>query len=192
MNNVCPNIVEFHRYWKDAPMVRDLYSALEGTYLQQQDGTVCAAKAMVKCACKTIVQELDDPDNPVLLWKNGPLKAASPSLSNWMNAATQLLDLVNDKTDPLNGLIGQYNQLAIKLGTYRNNLGNIGHGKAGFDQKLTTHHRRAALLIADTIVGFLHDAYLLNQTDPEQTFEPYEKFNTHNNLIDQELSLIHI
>ncbi|MCV6602616.1 MAG: abortive infection family protein, partial [Cohaesibacter sp.] len=133
---------------------------------KDNDGVICAAKAMVECACKTIVEELDDPSNPIKEWPNSPVKKSDPAMGDWMAAATNLLNLVNDKTDAFNSIIGQYNELAKKLGRFRNKAGTIGHGRMGFEQKLSAHHRRTALITADTVIGFLHDAYLATQTDP--------------------------
>lgn len=139
---------------------------------------------MVECACKTIVEELDDPSNPIKDWPNSPIKAADPGMGDWMAAATNLLNLVNDKTDAFNSVIGQYNELAKKLGRFRNKAGTIGHGRMGFEQKLSAHYRRAALITADTVIGFLHDAYVATQTDPVSTYEPYDRFPALNATID--------
>ena len=46
--------------------------------------------------------------------------------------------------------------------------------------------------MADTVVGFLHDAYLLTQTDPAKTFEPYENFSEHNKAIDAKCSFSNV
>lgn len=46
------------------------------------------------------------------------------------------------------------------------------------------HHRRSALLAADALVTFLHEAYLEREPDPVRTFEPYERFETSNATID--------
>lgn len=184
MKELCPNIYDFCRHWSDAPNVKQALQALELVDKEDNDGVLCASKAMVECACKTIVEELDDPSNPIKGWPNSPIKAEDPSMGNWMAAATNLLDLVSDKTDAFNSIIGQYNELAQKLGRFRNKAGTIGHGRMGFEQKLSAHHRRTALITADTVIGFLHDAYLATQTDPVSTFEPYDRFSQINDVID--------
>jgi hypothetical protein len=60
----------------------------------------------------------------------------------------------------------------------------VSHGTDGFFAKLSTHHRRAALLAADAIVTFLHAAYLERDLDAVFSEEPYEKFKATNNIID--------
>lgn len=184
MKDLCPNIYDFCRHWSSAPNVKQALQALEIVDKEDNDGVLCASKAMVECACKTIVEELDDPSNPIKGWPNSPIRAEDPSMSNWMAAATNLLDLVSDKTDAFNSIIGQYNELANKLGRFRNKAGTIGHGRMGFEQKLSAHHRRTALITADTVIGFLHDAYMATQTDPVSTFEPYDRFPQINDVID--------
>lgn len=184
MKDLCPNIYDFCRHWSVAPNVKQTLQALEIVDKEDNDGVLCASKAMVECACKTIVEELDNPANPIKNWSNSPIKAADPSMGDWMAAATNLLNLVSDKTDAFNSIIGQYNELAKKLGRFRNKAGTIGHGRMGFEQKLSAHHRRTALITADTVIGFLHDAYLSQYTDPVSTFEPYERFSKSNTIID--------
>lgn len=192
MKDLCPNIYEFCRHWSAAPNVKQALQALEIVDKEDNDGVLCTSKAMVECACKTIVEELDDPADPIKNWPNSPIKADDPSMSNWMAAATNLLDLVNDKTDAFNSIIGQYNELAQKLGRFRNKAGTISHGRMGFERKLSAHHRRTALITADTVIGFLHDAYLATQTDPVSTFEPYDRFPAFNEAIDAQCAFIEV
>lgn len=61
----------------------------------------------------------------------------------------------------------------------------MSHGKDGFILKLSVHHRRAALLAADAIVTFLHEAYLERELDAVLSKEPYERFKATNDLIDE-------
>ena len=60
----------------------------------------------------------------------------------------------------------------------------------GFEQKLSAHHRRTALITADTVIGFLHDAYMATQTDPVSTFEPYDRFHALNKAIDAQSTFV--
>ena len=184
MKELYPNIKAFQAHWRDAPMVQDGFRAFEACLEKGFDGTVCASRAIVECACKTIVAELEDPENPLRKQANSPINNSKPSLSNWMAATTQLLNLTDGQKDPFNSMIGQYNQLAEKLGKFRNTTGNISHGRMGFARKLSEHHRRSAVLIADTIVGFLHDSYLEQGINPVSSFEPYERFDRINSKID--------
>ena len=47
-----------------------------------------------------------------------------------------------------------------------------------------------AIIAADTVIGFLHDAYLDQQTDPVRTFEPYERFGVFNDKIDAHIGFV--
>lgn len=40
------------------------------------------------------------------------------------------------------------------------------------------------MLAADAIITFLHEAYLEREPDPVRTFEPYERFEASNAMID--------
>ena len=184
MRDLYSNIIAFHTYWKDAPMVQDTFDAFEKSFSEGFDGTVCASKAIVECACKTIVEEFDNPENPIKSHPNSPIKANNPSVTNWMSAATQLLNLVDERNDPFNGIISQYNSLLRTLGKFRNEAGNISHGRMGFVKKLSEYHRRSVVVIADSIIAFLHGAYLDQATNPASTFEPYERFSLFNGNID--------
>ena len=68
--------------------------------------------------------------------------------------------------------------------------GTVSHGKDGFIRKLSVHHRRAALLAADAIVTFLHEAYLERDPDPVLTLEPFERFAESNATIDEYAAII--
>lgn len=61
----------------------------------------------------------------------------------------------------------------------------MSHGRDGFIAKLSIHHRRAALLAADAIVTFLHEAYLERELDAVLSKEPYERFKATNAVIDE-------
>ena len=52
------------------------------------------------------------------------------------------------------------------------------------------HHRRAALLAADAIVTFLHEAYLERDPDPVLTSEPFERFGKSNATIDEHAVIV--
>ena len=184
MSDLYPNIVAFCRHWSNATMLQHTYEALDREFWARNDGCIDAAKSVLECACRTLVEELDDPINPIRERSNSPIKSANPTLGNWLTAAIRLLDLVDEKTDPLNKVISQYNKLTVELGNFRNKVGPLSHGKPGFINPLGEHHRRMAILAADTVIGFLHDAYLAQQTDPVRTFEPYERFGTINEKID--------
>jgi hypothetical protein len=75
------------------------------------------------------------------------------------------------------------------LGELRNDAGTASHGREGFLQRLSVHHHRAAVLSADAIVTFLHQAYLEAELDLVRTREPYERFDHLHRLIDTRVSL---
>lgn len=82
-------------------------------------------------------------------------------------------------------LIKHHNNMTDSLRRLRNEAGTVSHGKDGFIAKLSVHHRRSSLLAADAIVTFLHSAYLEREPDPVRTFEPYERFEASNAIIDE-------
>jgi hypothetical protein len=65
----------------------------------------------------------------------------------------------------------------------------VSHGRDAFLARLSSHHRRAAVLSADAIVAFLHHAYLEAEADLARTREPYERFHNFHNLIDDSVSM---
>lgn len=184
MSDLYPNIASFCRHWSNAAMLQHTYESLDREFRAGSDGCIDAAKSILECACKTLVEELDDPTNPIRERSDSPIKSENPSLGNWLTAAVRLLELVDDRNDPLNKVISQYNTLTVELGNFRKKAGPLSHGKLGFVNRLSDHHRRMAVIAADTVVGFLHDAYLDQQTDPVRTFEPYERFEVFNEKID--------
>jgi hypothetical protein len=85
--------------------------------------------------------------------------------------------------------VSQHHKLTAALGDLRNEAGPVSHGRDGFLDRLSIHHRRAAVLSADAIVTFLHQAYLEADLDLTKTREPYERFAERNALIDSQVSL---
>lgn len=45
------------------------------------------------------------------------------------------------------------------------------------------------MLAADALITFLHEAYLEREPDPVRTFEPYERFQFSNEIIDESVAL---
>lgn len=103
--------------------------------------------------------------------------------------ATRLLDLGAIRHRAFADLIKQHNKLTETLRVLRNEAGTVSHGKDGFIAKLSAHHRRSAILAADAIITFLHEAYLEREPDPVRTLEPYERFEASNAIIDELASL---
>lgn len=122
--------------------------------------------------------------NPIKDWKNSPIKGESPSFNNWVSAGLMLLEIQSVRDDPFSKVISRHFDLVDALGKFRDKAGPVSHGKEGFAKKLSAHHRRAAVLAADALVTFLHEAYLERESDPGTTLEPYERFPNSNALID--------
>lgn len=184
-----PGIERFCGHWKHAPMLQQTFQTLKQTFAEENDGCIDASKGFVECACRVIIENLDDPVNPIKAWKDSPIKAETPSFKDWVSAALRLLDLTESRDDPFSKLLSQHFKLVDELGKFRNLAGPISHGKQGFAHKLSSHHRRAAVLAADALVTFLHEAYLEMEPDPTVTLEPYERFRSGNALIDKHAAM---
>lgn len=174
-----PGIKAFCAHWSHAPMLQQTLETLEREFNEDNDTCIDAAKAIVECACRVIIENLDNPASP--------LKPAeeNPHFGAWVSAAVRVLELSEVRDDVFKKLISQHHKLTETLVSLRNKAGPVSHGKDAFLSKLSVHHRRSSLLAADTIVTFLHEAYLERESDPVLTLEPYERFGRSNSLIDQ-------
>lgn len=178
-----PGIRVFCQHWSHAQTLQNTFETLERTFAEEQDACIDAAKAMVECACRVIIKTLDDPRNPQKR-SNSDL-----TLAQLLGLATKMLKLGEIRHRAFSDLIREYNRLAEALRVLRNEAGTVSHGKDGFISRLSIHHRRAAILAADAIVTFLHEAYLEQEMDPLLTLEPYERFTLSNQIIDKYTSL---
>jgi hypothetical protein len=160
-------------------MLQQTFATLEREFADENDACIDAAKALVECACRVLIEELDDPLSP-----QKP-EATDTPLSHLVGLATRLLDLGAIRHRAFSDLIKQHNKLTETLRVLRNEAGTVSHGKDGFIAKLSVHHRRSATLAADAIVTFLHEAYLEREPDPIRTLEPYERFQSANAVIDE-------
>ncbi len=178
-----PGIKSFSTHWRHAPMLQQTFETLEREFADENDACIDAAKGFVECACRLLIEELDDPLSPK--------KPAAPDtpLGELVGLATRMLDLGTVRHRAFSDLIKQHNKLTDTLRVLRNEAGTVSHGKDGFIAKLSAHHRRSAMLAADAIVTFLHEAYLEREPDPVRTFEPYERFEVSNALIDEYAAL---
>jgi hypothetical protein len=174
-----PGIRAFCTHWKHAPMLQQTFATLEREFADENDACIDAAKGLVECACRVLIEELDDPQAPLK-----PVATDTP-LGELVGIATRLLDLGTIRHRAFSDLIKQHNKLTETLRILRNEAGTVSHGKDGFIAKLSTHHRRSAMLAADAIVTFLHEAYLEREPDPVRTLEPYERFKASNAIIDE-------
>jgi hypothetical protein len=174
-----PGIKAFAVHWRQAPMLQQTFETLEKEFADNNDACIDAAKGFVECACRLLIEELDDPVSP-----KKPT-ASDTGLGELVGLATRMLDLGTVRHRAFYDLIKQHNKLTETLRILRNEAGTVSHGKDGFINKLSAHHRRSALLAADAIVTFLHEAYLEREPNPVRTFEPYERFEASNAIIDE-------
>lgn len=178
-----PGIRAFCQHWSHAQNLQNTLETLEQTFAEEQDACIDAAKAMVECACRVIIETLDDPQNP-----QKPTES-DPKLAKLLGTATKMLKLGEIRHRAFSDLIREYNRLAEALRVFRNEAGTVSHGRDGFITKLSIHYRRAAILAADAIVTFLHEAYLEQELDPLLTLEPYDRFEFSNIVINRYAAL---
>jgi hypothetical protein len=174
-----PAIRECCVYWRDAPMLQQTFDALEKSFATDNDACIDSAKCIVEVVCQIIVAELD---NPALQIKP---KEESPAFGVWVSAAVRALKLGDVRNAAFQKLISQHHKLTTTLGDLRNDAGPVSHGKDGFIEKLSVYHRRAAVLSADAIVAFLHQAYRETELNLLRTREPYDRFSAQNDIIDK-------
>jgi hypothetical protein len=178
----CPGIREACAHWRDAPMLQHTFEALQASLENGSDASIDAAKGIVECVCRTVIDQLDNPTSPLKPRDEAPI-------TQWVSAAIRVLRPSDVRDRQFADLIKHHNGLAESLRVLRNDAGPLSHGKDGFIQALTTYHRRAAILAADAIVAFLHNAYLEAQLDPISSREPWERFAEDNALIDAHVGL---
>ncbi|MFC3119908.1 abortive infection family protein [Jhaorihella thermophila] len=176
-----PGIRAFCAHWSHAPMLQQTFQTLESEFQRDSDACIDAAKGLVECACRLLIEELDDPVAPLK-----PTRSDVP-LGELLGLAVRTLELGEVRHRAFANLIREHNKLADALRILRNEGGTVSHGKDGFIAKLSAHHRRASVLAADAIVTFLHEAYLEREPDPVLTLEPYDRFAKSNALIDEKL-----
>ncbi|MBY5735603.1 abortive infection family protein [Rhizobium leguminosarum] len=180
----CPSIREFCVYWRNAPTLQMTFQALEQALADGNDSCIGAAKGIVECACQVLIAELDDPSSPESDRPDSPLRKADPSLGEYLSTVVRMMKLSDGRHDPFNKIISAHNKLATELNSFRNRADPLSHGKDGFAGRLTEHHRRVAVITADSIIAYLHYAYLERDIDPDGSLEPYERFEPDNWRID--------
>jgi hypothetical protein len=174
-----PGIRECCEYWSEATMLRQTFEALEKSFEDENDACIDCAKCMVEVVCRVILDELDNPAN-----SHKPVKA-NPSFGDWMTAAVRVLRLGDSRDASFSKLVSQYHSLTTCLGDLRKQAGPVSHGKPGFIERLSAHHRRSAVLAADAIVAFLHASYLESEVQLAQTKLPYDRFGKLHSSIDR-------
>src|ERR1700722_2757893 len=173
-----PAIRDCCAYRPGAFMLQQTFQALEKSFVEENDACIDCAKATVEVVCRIIIDELDDSAQPA------KPKEENPSFGVWVSAAVRALKLGDVRNNAFQKLVSQHHKLTKTLRLLRDDAGPVSHGKDGFIERLSSYHRRAAVLSADAIVAFLHQAYLETELNLEQTREPYERFQKFNTLID--------
>jgi hypothetical protein len=164
-------------------MLQQTFEALENSLNQDNDACIDCAKSIVEVFCRIIVDELDSPTHPVRP------RATAPDFGEWVSSAVRVLKLGENQNNKFLKLVSQHHKLTAALGDLRNESGPVSHGRDAFIAKLSVHHRRSAILSADALVMFLHQAYLEAQRDPVNSREPWERFEELNQLIDAHVGL---
>lgn len=179
----CPGIREACAHWRDAPMLQQTFEALERTLEQDNDACIDCAKSVVEAVCRVVVESFHTQQAPLRPTQE------TPSLSDWLSAAVRALKLGDVRDEKFKKLVSSHHKLADALNELRNKAGPASHGKDPYLERLAAHHRRTAVLAADAIVAFLHQAYLDAQLDPISSREPWERFAADNALIDAHVGL---
>ena len=165
-------------------MLQQTFEELQRALADDNDACIDSAKAIVEVVCRLILDELDNPSAPAR-----PAEAL-PDFGVWMASAVRVLKIGDDpRGRSFQKLVSQHHKLTSALGTLRNDAGSASHGRQAFLDRLSAHHRRAAVLAADAIVTFLHGAYLDAEIDWSQTREPYDRFQEVHDRIDANVSL---
>src|SRR4029078_13282057 len=131
----------------DAAMLQQTFDALERAFAAENDAFIDCAKSIVEVVCRVIVDELESPTPPVR-----PREEA-PAFGAWVSAAVRVLKLGDVRHNAFQKLISQHHKLTESLASLRNEAGPVSHGKDGFIARLSSYHRRAAVLSADAIVA---------------------------------------
>jgi hypothetical protein len=164
-------------------MLLQTFEVLERTLEQDNDTCIDCAKTVVEVTCRVIVESFHT--------AREPLKPTheTPSLSDWLSAAVRALKLGDVRDEKFKKLVSSHHKLGDALNELRNKAGPASHGRDPYLERLAIHHRRTAVLAADAIVAFLHQAYLDSQLDPTSSREPWERFEEANTLIDTNVGL---
>lgn len=173
-----PAIRECCAHWPGAAMLHQTFEALEKSFAEDNDACIDCAKSIVEVVCRVIVDELDDPVRPL------KPRDENPTFGAWVSTAVRVLKLGDVRDAAFQRLISQHHKLTTTLGDLRNGAGPVSHGKDAFIARLSSYHRRAAVLSADAIVAFLHQAYTEAELNLARTREPFERFRRQNELID--------
>ena len=177
-----PGIRVFCSYWSQAQTLQSTFATFDQEFIGGRDSCIDAAKALIECSCRVLVDQLEDPAT------SNPLPDDA-SLSDLLSRTVKLLKIQDQRDTNFVAIIREHNRTGDALRKLRNIAGTVSHGKGGFVDVLTAHHRRAAALAADSIISFLHNSYLGLEPDPLLSNERYEKFSSSNQVIDNKTTL---
>jgi hypothetical protein len=178
-----PAIRECCAYWPSAAMLQQTFEALDKSFNEDNDACIDCAKTTIEVVCQIIVDELDDPAQSI------KPQEKLPSFGAWVSTAVRALKLGDVRNNAFQKLVSQHHKLTEALGDLRNVAGPASHGREGFIERLSSYHRRAAVLSADAIVAFLYHGYIESEPNLARTREPYERFEELNELIDGSVTM---
>lgn len=175
-----PAIRECCAHWPDAEMLHQTFQALEKNFVEDNDACIDCAKSIVEVVCRVIIDELDDPTAPI------KPREENPAFGTWVSTAVRVLKLGDVRDAAFQKLVSRHHKLTESLGKLRNGAGPVSQGREAFIARLSSYHRRGAVLSADAIVAFLHQAYTEAELNLSHTREPYERFGSRNAIIDEQ------
>ncbi len=179
-SNWFPSIERACSHWGDATMLQQTFESMIKSFEDNNDATIDAAKCLVEVVCRIIVEDFHCDEEPFRP------ETETPSLGDWLSAAVRALRLGEIRDDKFRKLVSQHHKLAETLNDLRNKGGPVSHGKDGYLNRLSEHHRRSAVLAADAIVAFLFNSFIEHESlKLSSTREPYERFKEWNDTIDQ-------
>jgi len=178
-----PGIERACRHWREAVMLQQTFEAMVKSFEEENDAAIDCAKCVVEVVCQIIVGEFDSVATPY------KPQTENPSIGEWLSCAVRALRLGEGRDNEFRKLVSSHHKLAGALNDLRNKAGPVSHGKEGYLNRLTTHHRRSAVLAADAIVSFLFQAFIEENVNLALTREPFERFDDWNALIDEHVGI---
>jgi len=174
-----PGIQRTCANWPNAPMLQQTFQAFEQAFIDNNDTIIDCAKSLVEVVCQTIIDEFHSSNAPFLP------TSALPSLSEWLSAAIKALKLGDVRDQQFQKLVSSHHKLVNALNDLRNSGGPVSHGKDAYLERLSQHHRKMAVLAADTIIIFLFEAYQDIHLLLSFSREGYERLEHWNRQIDK-------
>ena len=101
----CPGIREACAHWRDAQMLQHTFEALQATLECESDASIDAAKGLVECVCRVVIDQLDDPTSPLKPRDEAPI-------TEWVSVATRVLRRGDVRDRKFADLIKHHNGLA--------------------------------------------------------------------------------